>query len=189
MRGRKGGGDFVDFAKIEKAAQDALDRFGYKGTGAVEIVELAKNEGFIVGEALLEDHSDGMILVNMKEKKILGHETKKIILVNRELDGYFKRFVIAHELGHYFLDRDNQKKDYILAHRDTRIRDDDDHEKEMDYFAACLLMPSATFRQVRDVAASLFDENYVTTYVVKLLSNFFKVPERSVERRLKEVAG
>lgn len=189
MRGRKGGGDFVDFANIEKAAQRVLDSYGYDGIDAVEIIDLAKQEGFVVVEADFADHSDGMILVNMKEKKILGQDTQKIILVNRDLENDFKRFVIAHELGHYFLDGNNQDKNYILAHRDSSVRDDDEHEREMDYFAACLLMPRATFTHVWDVAKALLEETGVTSALVALLAHYFNVPSRSVERRMVEVAS
>lgn len=186
---RRKGGKFVDYKRIESLAESVLSQFGYKGDGAIEIVELAQKEGFVVGEAVLENDSDGMILVNTNVESILGHETQKIILVNRDLDGYFKRFVIAHELGHYFLDDGKKTQNYILAHRDPKVRMDDDHEKEMDYFAACLLMPVEPFKRVCDVGKALFQNDNESMELISLLSNFFKVPKRSVERRLKEVAG
>lgn len=189
MRWRKGGGDFVDFAKIESAAQQVLESYGYSSIDAVEIVDLARKEGFVVGEAHFADHSDGMILVNMKEKQILGQDTQKIILVNRDLESDFKRFVIAHELGHYFLDGNNQNKNYILAHRDTNVRDDDEHEQEMDYFAACLLMPRTVFLHVLNVAKAILDTTKVTPDLVALLASYFQVPSRSVERRIGEVTS
>jgi len=179
----------VDFFEIEKKAQQVLEKFGYKGDGAVEIVELAESEGFIVGETSFEDKSDGMIFVNMKTKEILGHQTQKLILVNKELESYFKRFVIAHELGHYFLETNNQSKNFILAHRDASVKENDECERDMDYFAACLLMPAASFKYIRDVAKILLKESDPTPAVVSLLTDFFKVPERSVERRLNEVIG
>lgn len=175
-------------AEIEQKAQNILDDFGYDGNDSVEVVELSKRYGFIVGETSFEDDSDGMILVNMKEDTILNLQTQKIILVNRNLDSYFKRFVIAHELGHYFLDGNNGRDDYILAHRDKSIRENDKHEQEIDYFAACLLMPSGIFKQVRDTARILLNETSSSATVALLLSKYFKVPIRSAERRLNEIA-
>ena len=169
----------MDYERIENEAQKVLDGFGYKGTREVEIVDLAEKYGFIVGEAQFKDNSDGMILVNMRVKEILGYKTKKLILVNKNHDNYFKRFVIAHELGHYFLDGNNDAHDFILAHRDANLHENDEHEREMDFFAACLLMPKEAFQLVRDIAAGLIENYDATSTIVSLLADFFKVPEYS----------
>ncbi len=179
----------VDYTKVERRANEVLENFGSVNSGAVELVDLAEREGFVVGETELDNGADGMILVNMQANEILGYNTKKIILVNERLDNSFKRFVIAHELGHYFMDDKRNEHDFILAHRDKSIKEDDDTEREMDYFAACLLMPTSRFRAVRDLANELLREKKEDpSDLIPLLAAYFRVPPRSVERRLIEVA-
>jgi Zn-dependent peptidase ImmA (M78 family) len=61
----------------------------------------------------------------------------------------FRRFTIAHELGHYFLDGHYK---YIFADGNSRhvsesgYSSDDQIEREADAFAASLLMPSGLFK-------------------------------------------
>jgi len=59
----------------------------------------------------------------------------------------FRRFTVAHELGHYFLPG---HPEHLLAQSDTHrsragFASDDDYEAQADHFAACLLMPRDEF--------------------------------------------
>lgn len=55
-----------------------------------------------------------------------------------------RRFTIAHELGHYFLHRDEGNfEDRMLFRRENQVNR---QEREANEFAAKLLMPSAEFR-------------------------------------------
>ena len=65
----------------------------------------------------------------------------------------FRRFTVAHELGHYFLDG---HPEHIFAEGNVRHQSDsgftsDDHyEREADSFAAALLMPETLFKTACD---------------------------------------
>jgi Zn-dependent peptidase ImmA (M78 family) len=61
----------------------------------------------------------------------------------------FRRFTVAHELGHYFLDGHYEHifADGNVRHQsDSGFTSDDHYEREADSFAAALLMPGSLFK-------------------------------------------
>ena len=89
-----------------------------------------------------------------------------------------KRFIIAHELGHYILHCKDEK---IYAHRES-AHGRSDEENDVDYFAACLLMPANSFK-------TAFEKTKSISFIEKIkeLQRIFDVPFESVVRRIDEL--
>lgn len=92
------------------------------------------------------------------------------------------RFSFAHELGHYYIDehRTQLMKGRSLHKSYSSLIQKNIVEKEADYFAACLLMPSNRFTEM--ATSKLFDFS-----IVELLKNEFEVSFSSVLFRLLDV--
>lgn len=86
---------------IEKISEEILVNYNFNGE--VGVIQIAQDSNFIVAQSKLRSYEQGFIFVNKDSDEILGLETQKLIVVNSELKPEEKRFVIAHELGHYFL--------------------------------------------------------------------------------------
>ena len=157
--------------KIAQAAYDLLNKYKIDSSKGVDIIELAHKIGFVVGNAGLDDNDDGFIMVNEDADEILGIKTKKLIGVNVDRDYEKKRFIIAHEIGHYTLHCRGGK---IFAHRDS-AHGRSEEENDVDYFAACLLMPEDAFKKA-------FKGNEIEE-----LSRIFEVPVDSIKRRIDEL--
>lgn len=135
--------------EIEKVAYKTLEENGYSLDDSVDITALANDLGFMVGEAELNDGLDGFIIFD--KKNIVNLKSSKIIGINKDLPVEEKRFTIAHEIGHYILQaKDLDASELPFACREHRnrsqktgISEQKNNENEMDFFAACLLMPKS----------------------------------------------
>lgn len=125
------------------AIGEAQNEIGY-----VDIIGIAKGLDFSVGNAKLSDEEDGFIFVNEAKKNYPNIPGNKLIGVNSKLSLPWKRFVIAHEIGHYFLHYIDNAAKYngMYAHREN-AKGKGHEEQEADYFAACLLMPKELFSE------------------------------------------
>lgn len=109
--------------------------------------------------------------------------------VDESLDAYTKRFVIAHELAHYFLHKELVKndsvwvdsKDAIRWRSATSLSENEQASFEANEFAASLLMPEKTVRK------ALKDYVLIDDLTRRKLSLFFGVPERALYCRLLEL--
>lgn len=156
--------------------------------GEVDVIKLAQKLGFLVGLTSLPEEEDGFIIVDKDAKaieRLTGLQVDKVIGINPERDLQTKRFIIAHELGHYKLHYETEASDGMYAHRENK-KGKDDKENAADYFAACLLMPHESFKKKYD---ELKKKKNSQKDIVILLQNYFNVPKESVERRLDEVIG
>lgn len=172
----------MDSSFIEKKAEEVLNTFAVKDDSyngaAVDIIKMASDIGFSVVAVSLPENKDGMIL-----KK----DNLKLICVNSNRNTEDKRFIIAHELAHYYLDSDNDG--YVANFRDN-VHGRSDNENHMDFFAACLLMPRekfiASYEQTKDL---LLLQNIETTpfKIAKYLAKEYVVTELSALRRIEEV--
>lgn len=169
--------------EIEQKADELLKKHKDCDNGFVDVVKIARNEGFMVAEFVFQDDTDGLIIVNTDVDNIAGLKTNKLIGVSSQRDYDFKRFIIAHELSHYFLDEtEDKKKGYILAARDAK-HGRSEKENEHDYFAANLLMPKEAFlTQYEALIKHNSEEKTIAT-----LAMLFEVPHESVKRRIAEV--
>lgn len=166
----------IQKSRIEKKVEDILKNYNLDDAGYVDVLKIAQDNDFLVGNARLKDDEDGFIIVN-KSEKISKYDTHKIIGVNSSRRFVDKRFIIAHELGHFFLNSDEK----IYAHREHRIGKSDS-ENEYDYFAACLLMPKEKFKEAFEDAMKNNKLN-----VIGSLESQFKVSKEVIRKRIKEL--
>ena len=173
--------------KIEENSMECLQEQLKDYSGEIDVVDLAGKMGFQVGLAVMSDNEDGFIIIDDTTdsiQKMTGIKTDKLIGVNAKRNLQEKRFIIAHELGHYRLHYKDEVSDGMYAHRENR-KGKDDKENEADFFAACLLMPQEIFKEkyMNWKAKDLAEDDIIT-----LLQKHFNVPKESVERRITEVA-
>lgn len=171
-----------DMAKscVEKKAKEVLEKSNVDGA-FVDVVEIAKKEGFILFNALLDRIDDGFIIVSPIEMELFGEKGTKFIGFNSDRNIEQKRFIIAHELGHYFLHRND--KSILYAWREDQKGKNED-EQDVDYFAACLLMPEQIFR---DKVEELKKKKCSAREIIAVLKDLFVVEETPVVRRIGEL--
>ena len=166
--------------KIESLVEKILSKATYEGD-KVNIIALAKEEKFAVCNANMDDDVEGFILIDSNHDTIMGVETQRLIGVNNQLSIEEKRFLIAHELGHYFLHyKENMP---LYAHRD-HAKGKDGNENDADYFSAILLMPKDRFTKAyREVDEKENSQYNIYTKLVEI----FGTPLESVIRRIEEL--
>ena len=173
----------MDASKIEKSVKDTLGSVKYTISGcSVDVIDVAKRLGFVVGNAVLNEEDDGFIVVEEGRKEIMGIKTDKLIGVNSDRSLAWKRFIIAHELGHYILHFKEKNLKGLYAHRDHK-RGRDELENEADFFAANLLMPRESFENKYNEIKQV----YKNEEIVDALSKHFIVTVRMTERRIEEL--
>lgn len=170
---------------IDEMTKNVLtDVFGEEIVLPIDIISVVKKYEFTLVNAALDENDDGFIIVDNTETNILGIETNKLIGVNSSRPLAWKRFIIAHELGHYILEYENSDNKLQFAHRDHR-KGKDERENIIDYFSASILMPKDKFKDIY----MYFSEN--TTVNKNLLVDFlaiqFQVTKKMVLRRIEEV--
>lgn len=151
----------------------------------MDVINAAGILGFTVGISALPDWNDGFILVDhVKEhiQKLIGLLTDKAIGVNSERDLQTKRFIIAHEIGHYMLHYNEE--DGVLYARREDVKGKDMEENDADFFAACLLMPREYFKRKYE---ELKGKDLNDDEIITLLQKHFNTPYESVERRMIEI--
>lgn len=182
----KGGTVMIDDGKkalIENKVNDIITEYGI-GVPLFDLTKfLIEKEGFQICQQSMDDDTTGILFIN-DENFVQNTNSHKLILVNGNLMVHndFKqrrRFIIAHEYGHYIL----HKNDSIqYAHRDTCKRESA-QEQEADYFARCLLMPEKAFKAMWNAAQTLnlsIDEN------IKIIARLFNVTQKKARQRLHE---
>lgn len=168
--------------QIEKIANEILSKTKLNNSAPLDIMSLAKQLDFVVGNAKLSDNDDGFILVDRNKRSVLGQDSNKVIGVKACLSVEWKRFTIAHELGHYFLHfPDNEYG--LLAHREHR-KGKGKEENEADYFAACLLLPRDKFIDLYNKVSNTTNDAKV---IISILASSFMVTHEMAERRIKEL--
>lgn len=149
--------------ELEEFAQDILVKNDiYKIP--VELIELANTLNIEVYEVELENKISGAIRYSKEEDKYT-------ILLNKRDNINRKRFTLAHELGHYFLDREVLMSDEINI--DILYRSTDEKERDIDYFAGALLMPKG-----------LVEIMYEDNLSISELAEIFEVSESAMTVRL-----
>lgn len=170
--------DKMEKNRIEALAYELLKELNYSLENPVDVIEVAKKMDIAVGTAELEDGVDGFLLIDNNDCNLLGSGKSKVIGVNSKREFNEKRFIIAHEIGHYKLNYNNEKQFAFRESAHGRNRE----ENDIDYFAACLLMPKDA---VIKASNEIKDKNIME--ICKLLAVKFSVPVESMLRRLQEV--
>lgn len=174
----------MDRERIEKKAEETLNNINYAdSTDSIDVIEVAKKLGFVVGNAGLSEDVDGFIIVDENESNILGIDTNKLIGVNASKELAWKRFIIAHEIGHYMLHYDKEKDNGMYAHREHK-KGKNEIENEADFFAANLLMPRKKFI---DKYKELKEKDLSIDEMILLLANKFTVTQLMTKRRFEEL--
>lgn len=174
----------MDKKIIEEKANAVLETIGYV-SGELDVIHVAHILGFTVGISVLPDWDDGFVLAdNVKDhiQKLIGLLTDKAIGVNAKRDLQTKRFIIAHEIGHYKLHYN--ENDGVLYARREDVKGKDAEENYADYVAACLLMPKKHFKERYN---ELKGKGLLEDDIVTLLQKYFNTPYESVKRRLAEI--
>lgn len=151
-------------------------------------------EGLYRLDEIISDYSIEIYNADLLSRDIIGYlahdEDTWVVGVDESLDAYVKRFVIAHQLGHYFLHRTSISKGAIRVDSRSAIRwrvqrqDMSKSERESfeaNAFAAELLMPQQT------IYSNLSTEVEVTTREIESLSRYFGSPVEAVTYRLIEL--
>ena len=170
--------------EIERRVSEVLVDYGIydENVDSLDVVCLARSRGFSVRNASLKDSEDGFLLLQPDPVRIKGELVDgKIIAVNRERSGPYKRFVVAHEFGHYALNHCKEGKAYL--HRETQTGKNE-VENEADYFAAALLMPREAFRRCYQ---ELADRGVPEKERHIRLAAQYRVPVESARRRIEEL--
>ena len=167
---KKKGLSKMEKKEIAKQAEELLIKFGYniESVTYVDITKLATSAGFRVGESKkIPFIRDGFM---DRENLIIG--------VNFDRTMEEKRFIVAHELAHYYLESQG-----TVRHRD-HVKGKDERENEADYFAACILMPQHSFvrhyNRLKELGLGIVD-------IIDNLQAIFKTPRESIKRRIGEV--
>lgn len=160
--------------RIPRPDLNQLLRFQMNPPQSIE--RLADRLGLFVIEAELEAGLDGYLDHDPRH----GSRSGYVIYINRELNTPRKRWTLAHELGHYFLHKDEMEKTLELSvHRHRGKLDnlyDEDRELEANNFAEDLFFGNGAL----EAAVSLHGRN-----VQHLARRVFGVPEQSVEIALR----
>lgn len=174
----------MDASKIEKNVMNMLRSVEYTiSECSVDVIDVAKRLGFVVGNAVLNEEDDGFIVVEEGRKEIMGIKTDKLIGVNSNRSLEWKRFIIAHELGHYVLHFKEKNLKGLYAHRDHK-RGHSELENEADFFAANLLMPRESFENKYKEIKQVYKND---KEIVDILSKHFIVTIKMTERRIEEL--
>lgn len=163
---------------IERQADVLLKALGYisdESRKNIDVVKSAKSMGFTVGTVKLSKEEQGFIVVdNEKRAKAIG--------LNELNDGDTNRWVLAHEIGHFLLHSEKGKALYWRENKTGKS----EIEQQADWFATCFLMPKGIFKTQYE---KLKKNNYADNLIISALALAFRVPFRSVERRIEEIYG
>ena len=116
-----------------------------------------------VSGAILIDNGNTQILVNSKDKRTR------------------RRFTVAHELGHYYLHREQFQQDEAFI--DYRDGSKNKRELEADYFAGYLLAPTEKIEEIYCVLKKIYSE---ISDRITWLSERFNVSRNAMYVRLSQ---
>lgn len=165
---------------IEKMTREILEDTDLMSV-PIDIAGVAKFYGFSLFKKPMEENESGLIIVY--NEKIKGYNSNKLIIVNENDSPRRKRFTIAHELGHFFLNGVGKE---CFAHRD--VGDYGESERDANRFASALLMPKKDIEQ----AVAHIKEEYPKcpqSLIVSEVARAFWVSQSAAEVRLKRLGA
>ena len=176
----------ISAREIESRAFNIVQRCGFRPGKPIDLHEVAVLLGAHVAERPLDADVSGVLVVQGRDRYVLVNESHH---TNR------KRFTIAHEFGHLVLH--DMSIDRVIVDTDVRVYqrvgeassgvyDQADstttpqEEKEANFFAAALLMPSDW---VQSCAKDLQDDDSL----VESLADMFQVSVQACFIRLQQL--
>lgn len=171
--------------EIKNIVQDILNKHNF-GSSNVDIIKLSNVLGFAV--YTLDDSVpfDGVIIANKKDEPIdkTAFKDSKIIGFKKSIAPNQNRFIVAHELGHFFLHSANSENNiYVYTYHGKNKNEDKEKEEEANFFAANLLVPEESLRKFLNT----FKETSSNVFVEEEAANYFKVSTECIRKRLSEV--
>lgn len=161
--------------QIEKHAQVLLDIMGkYDDVfWGINLNILAAHFGFDIYEMKMAAELQGDITVD---------GDVRVIRININYTHELKRFIIAHEFGHFYMttNKNSLRMQEVMGNiycGKSII------EEEMDYFAACILMPIESFKK----AYKHLHQSGCSS-ICSVLSQLFCVPIESVVHRIDDLS-
>lgn len=132
----------MNHAEIRAKAQEIIDRFCIQEL-PVNPFDIAHQLNILL-YPMPPDKKGGISGALIRS----GHDFGILYATNIPNTGY-KRFTVAHEIGHFVLDEhvDHLQLSDGSIHYSRPGSSGDKYEREADYFAACLLMPDPLFTQ------------------------------------------
>lgn len=175
--------------KMSKEISDMPDRANYvleyfsidDFSSGVPIVEILSQLGFKVYQSDLEPNGlSAYIAVDPSYKSVFG--SNKITCVQMKRSIGHKKFALAHELGHYLFDFDDEEVYYYNTYFPQK--DEGLEEERANKFAANLLMPEKEFKKKLKELKKL-EKNKEDT--VDELKQYFYVSSKAILKRFEEL--
>ncbi len=174
-----------DKLRIDNAILQLKEEHGVDDFSMDFISYLKDNEEFEIMDCALDDDTTGMLFVDLNTPlKLKNITSNKLIVINEHLkidEDYAKkrRFIAAHEYGHYILHRQGQHQ---YAKRDTgHIHNHE--ELEAEYFARSFLMPAPYVKFIYNAKK----EKNSFYEIVNLVAAIFNVTTKKARVRLQEL--
>ena len=176
-------GIMTNFADTRPDARQVLEHYRALNEAPVDVEKICKAEGISI------DYVDFSEL----EKEIDGEQVsgaiyvdestgKRFILVREDDPTARQRFTIAHELGHYYLHRNDENEVFVSLRQTSldglRRPSLDPRERQANNFAAELLMPEELLQ--KEYALYFFPS-------ISHLSELFKVSKEALRYRLQKL--
>lgn len=175
--------DKITRDKVDYLVSNIYQLYNLNIKEPLNVYSFAQQLGFVFAnlkEDVLKDVK-GIILIVPGDKKIKKEfGSDKLIGLNTNLSMEDNNLIIAHELGHYFLD--SKRGSVYFAHKftDNSIEVSKRSELVANYFAAALLLPKESF-------INLYNSSNDKNNFVSFISNKYMIPKKCVERRIKEL--
>lgn len=164
-------------------AQEVLDYFHINDlSSGVPIVEILIKMGFKNYQSNLEPNGlSAYIAVDPQLKSMYGSD--KITCVHIKKSVGHKKFALAHELGHFLFDfNDNENIHYYNTYFPKKD-EDDPKEKRANAFAANLLMPKKQFMQKVEEYQNMYHDDEI----INALAQYFVVSPTAIVKRFDEL--
>ena len=160
----------ADYKKAENAAVELLKKYTIEEP-LVPVFEIAQNEGLTIKMFNPDDQLRNVAgFLDIKEKTIY---------VNSQEPANRQTFTIAHELGHYILEHEENKIGVLLRYPEIRNKNKDPLEQEANCFAAELLVPRDMLKKVKS------EYNLSQKDDIDILARLFGVSKEVMGYRLK----
>lgn len=166
---------------IENKVEGLLSAYKYNSDVCdyIEVVDFTKRQGIEIVKGDLSGKT-GFLLIqsNRYYRKDLG---PRVIGVGNRGDLHFNRFMVAHELGHFFLHWTGEEN-YLHIDYTCSEKNKEKGNPEADYFALALLMPRKSFiRRYNNM------KHYKLGDICSRLSRIYDVSIENVIQRLEDL--
>jgi Zn-dependent peptidase ImmA (M78 family) len=159
-------------SKSARIAQELLKKYHIKDTSKLDLFGLVFSENALIDEKPIKG-AEGRIVT-------LGN--KSMIIINSNIDNEAKkRFVVAHELGHFKMHKDLSPFYNCSEQEFFNWHQHGSHETEANQFAVELLMPNKAFIEKSN------DYNVFNLNTLKCLSDQFKTSLTATALRYSDI--